>query len=301
MLAGMRDARLPIAPAMAGVMAAIVMLGLAPTAFSRQSAPLRTALTFYAPFDGGATAASALGDPELYSAPSRKEAASATRGLADGVQIVRGEGRHGDALRLRLKSSPFVFFKGAGNIAYGPRNWSGTISFWMNLDPDEDLVPGYSDPLIVTPRSWNDAALFVDFTRDDVPRRFRFAAFADRDVWDPARREWEAVPVAERPMVEITGKRFARGKWTHVAWTWERFNTGRADGTLTCYLDGLPAGTLANRRQTFTWRPADVSIALGVEFNGLMDELAIFNRALTRQEMELLGGAGGRQIATLPP
>ncbi len=234
-------------------MAAIVMLGLAPAALSRQSAPLTTALTFYAPFDGGTTAASALGDPELYSAPSRKDAASATRGLADGVQIVRGEGRHGDALRLRLKSSPFVFFKGAGNIAYGPRNWSGTISFWMNLDPDEDLLPGYSDPLIVTPRAWNDAALFVDFTRDDVPRRFRFAAFADRDVWDPARREWEAVPVAERPMVEITGKRFARGKWTHVAWTWERFNTGQADGTLTCYLDGLPVGTLANRRQTFTW------------------------------------------------
>jgi hypothetical protein len=61
MLAAMRDARLPTPPAMAGVMAAIVMLGLAPAALSRQSAPLRAALTFYAPFDGSTTAASALG------------------------------------------------------------------------------------------------------------------------------------------------------------------------------------------------------------------------------------------------
>ena len=245
MLAGMRDMPLQIAPATAGAMAAVVMFALTPAALSRQTPPPNAALTFYASFDGGTTATYALGDPELYSAPSRQDAGSATQGLAGGVQIARGEGRHGDALRLRLKSSPFVFFKGAGNVAYSPRNWSGTVSFWMNLDPDADLLPGYSDPLIVTPRAWNDAALFVDFTRDDVPRRFRFAAFADRDVWDPARREWEAVPVAERPMVEIAGKRFARGKWTHVAWTWERFNTGQADGTLTCYLDGLPVGTLA--------------------------------------------------------
>ena len=167
------------------------------------------------------------------------------RGRAAGA----GEGRYGDALRVNLKSSPFVFFKGDGNIAYRPRDWSGTVSIWMRLDPDRDLLPGYSDPLIITPRAWNDAALFVDFTRDDVPRRFRFAAFADRGVWDPGKREWEAVPVAERPMVEITGPRFASDRWTHVAWTWSHFNTGRADGTLACYLDGPPVGRSPGARR----------------------------------------------------
>ncbi len=47
-------------------------------------------------------------------------------------------------------------------------------------------------------------------------------------------------------------------------------------------------GTLAGRTQTFTWEPGEVAIALGVEFRGLMDELAIFNRALSADEVRLL-------------
>jgi hypothetical protein len=261
------------------------------TGATRQSAvsPLTDALTFHAPFDGTLDASVARGDPRLYSAPSRKEATGAIAGApAEAIQLAHGEGRYGDALRVRLKSSPFVFFKGERNIEYRQADWSGTVSVWMRLDPDRDLAPGFSDPLIITPRAWNDAALFIDFTRDDVPRRFRFAAFADRGVWDPGRREWEAVPVAERPMVEITGPRFASGRWTHVAWTWTHFNTGRADGTLVCYLDGQAVGTLAGRTQTLTWVPHEVAIALGVEFRGLMDELAIFNRALSADEVRLL-------------
>lgn len=256
---------------------------------ARSSAPLRDALTFLASFDGTLNAAVALGDKTLYAAASRKQAADAVAGpSSDVVRLARGEGRYGDALRVNLKSSPLVFFKGERNIAYRSRDWSGTVSVWMRLDPDRDLAPGYSDPLIITPRAWNDAALFVDFTRDDVPRRFRFAAFADRGNWDPARREWEAVPLAERPMVELTGPRFAGTRWTHVAWTWSRFNTGGTDGVLACYLDGEPVGALTGRPQTYTWDPREVTIALGVEFRGLMDELALFNRALTPVEIQTL-------------
>jgi hypothetical protein len=254
----------------------------------RQS-PLRQALTFHAPFDGSTNARVALGDPALYSASARKAAATATPGApADAIAIAPGAGRHGDALRVRLGASPFVFYKGEKNIAWQPRDWSGTVVLWMSLDPDADLAPGYSDPLIITPRAWNDAALFVDFTRDDVPRRFRFAAFADRTIWDPAMREWEAVAVAERPMVELTGKRFARGAWTQVAWTWSRFNAGGTDGVLTCYLNGEKVGTLDRRPQVYTWDPREVSIALGVQFIGLMDDLAIFNRALDAAEIQTL-------------
>ncbi len=254
--------------------------------------PLRQALTFHASVDGGTNAAFALGDPALYSASARKAAAAATPGApADAIAIAPGAGRYGDALRVRLGASPFVFYKGDRNIAWQPRDWSGTVAIWMSLDPDADLAPGYSDPLIITPRAWNDAALFVDFTRDDVPRRFRFAAFADRKVWDPKEREGEAVAVAERPMVELTGRRFARGAWTQVAWTWSRFNAGAADGVLTCYLNGETVGVLEGRPQTYTWDPRDVSIALGVQFIGLMDDLAIFNRALDPAEIKTLYAA----------
>lgn len=258
-----------------------------------QAAPAG-ALTFHAPFDGGLDAAFARGDAKLYSAPSRKAAADMTPGApADALQIVPAAGRHGGAVRIALKSSPLVFFRGERNIAWTPRDWSGTVSVWFSLDPDRDLLPGYSDPLIITPRAWNDAAMFVDFTRDDVPRKFRFAAFADREAWDPAKREWDAVPVAERPMIEVPGGRFAAGRWTHVAWTWERFNRGGREGRLTAYLDGAPAGSLTDRPQVFTWSPAEVLIALGVEFRGLVDELSIFDRALTADEIATLHGLPG--------
>lgn len=289
----------PRGPARAAIILAfgllVVVVGSAQPAFDTRA--LGDALTFHASFDAGLDADYGRGDQTLYSASSRKAVANATPGApAEAVARVPG-GRYGDAVRIRLKSSPLVFYRGAGNIAYSPRDWSGTVSVWFSLDPDKELAPGYSDPLIITPRAWDDASLFVDFTRDDVPRRFRFAAFADKGVWNPSGRQWETVPVAERPMIEITGRRFAAGAWTHVAWTWERFNTGRPDGVVRAYLDGVPVGVLAERQQTYTWNPADVLVAFGVEYIGLMDELAIFDGALTADQIRALhqlpGGLAG--------
>jgi len=253
------------------------------------SADLGKALTFHAPFDESVNAAVALGDPVLYHAPSPRETAKAVAGPPPGVELLPGRGRRGGALKITLGGSPFLFFRGERNMPYRERDWEGTVSIWFSLDPDADLAPGYSDPLIITPRAWNDAAMFVDFTRDDVPRRFRFAAFADRDVWDPARRRWEDVPVAERPMVEIAADAFGRGRWTHVAWTFQRFNSADTSGVLTCYINGRRVGTLEGRTQTYTWNPAEVLIGLGVQFNGLVDELAIFDRALTAEEIREVG------------
>src|SRR4030095_14698879 len=98
---------------------------------------------------------------------------------------------------------------------------------WLSLDPEKDLEPGYCDPIHVTERGWNDGAIFADFTKDDTPRHFRLGAFADRKVWDPRERDWNAVPVPERPMVEVAKPPFARGQWTHVVLTWAGFNSGK--------------------------------------------------------------------------
>jgi hypothetical protein len=277
-----------------------VSVFLAATALSALAQPrssgaaLGAALTFHAPFDGTLDAAYAAGDPRLYSAKDRRSAPAATPGVnPELVTMVRGAGRHGDAVRMTLRASPLVFYRGQRNIQYAERDWSGTVSVWLSLDPDKELAPGYSDPLIITPRSWDDASLFVDFTRDDVPRRFRFAAFADKAVWNPAGRGWDDVPVAERPMIEVAKPPFASGTWTHVAWTWSGFNAEGTGGVLRGYLDGRPAGTLTGRRQMYTWNPAEVLIALGVEYNGLVDELAIFNRALSDEEIRTLHTLAG--------
>jgi hypothetical protein len=169
---------------------------------------------------------------------------------------------------------------------YLTNNWNGAVSLWLKLDPDEDLEPGYCDPIQITPRDWNDGAFFVDFSKDERPRHFRLDAFADRAVWDPLKRNWDAVPATERPMVTVTKPPFRRDRWTHVLFSFSNFNTGRNDGLAKLYLDGQWQGALAGHTQTFTWEPPKTLVMLGLSYIGLYDELAIFNRALTDQEVQ---------------
>ncbi len=253
-------------------------------------ASLARALTFHASFDRGVNADFSKGDGRVYTASSMRERGAGRPGLSgeEIVSLAPGEGRFGGALRFHRKVPKVVFFKGARNVDYRTRDWSGTVSLWLKLDPDEDLEPGYCDPIQITPRQWNDAAFFVDFSRDERPRHFRLGAFADRAVWDPEQRELDSIPDNERPLVTHTHPPFSRDRWTHVAFTWERFNTSRADGVARLYLNGQLHGALTNRTQTFTWDPQATLILFGLNYIGLYDELAIFNRALTADEVRQL-------------
>jgi hypothetical protein len=269
-------------------------LGAAPDAAGRQDA-LRSALTFHAPFDGGADAAYAAGDARLHWAPSFKERQKGQPGLPPGgtVGIVTGAGRYGDALRFTQKPSPLVFFRGAGNMPYEKADWSGTVSFWLSVDPAEDLQPGFCDPVQITPRAWNDAAFFVEFEKRPESIPFRLGVYADFNVWNPTKRKFDEIPPAERPLVTVEQPPFGRGRWTHVVFTFERFNTGKPDGVARLYLDATPHGELDGRQQTFTWDPEENLIALGLGYIGLMDDLSIFNRALSPDEIRALHGLEG--------
>ncbi|MBI3414177.1 MAG: LamG domain-containing protein [Verrucomicrobia bacterium] len=251
---------------------------------------LRDALTFHASFDGQADADFAAGDRRIFTAPNMNHPRTGAPGLpASGVvSLARGQGKFGDALRFHKKVPDVVFFQTEKNFPYRTNNWTGTVSFWIKLNPEEDLEPGYCDPLQITPRDWNDAAFFVDFSKDERPRHFRLGAFADRAVWDPNKRDYDRVPLPERPMVTVTKPPFSRERWTHVAFTFANFNTGRKDGVARLYLDGQLQGTLAGREQTFTWEPAKAIMMLGVSYVGLFDDLAVFNRALTEAEIGAL-------------
>ena len=32
-------------------------------------------------------------------------------------------------------------------LGYNARSWSATVSVWLRLNPDQDLEPGYCDPI----------------------------------------------------------------------------------------------------------------------------------------------------------
>lgn len=254
---------------------------------------IRKALTFHASLDQGTDADFAAGDPWMYQAPGLERRRETRPGLpSDGsVRIDPGAGRHGGALHFTKRSDAVVFYRAAGNVPWHGSPWSGAISFWLRADTNA-LAMGFCDPLHVTPRGWDDAAFFVEFERrtNDVP--FRLGAYADRKVWNPQNRPWGEMSAAEKPVLVAPTPAFEANRWTHVAFSWENFNTGRGDGFVRLWLDGVDAGRISERTQTFTWNPADTRLLLGIGYIGWIDDVAVFNRALADAEI--------RRIRELP-
>lgn len=247
---------------------------------------LRSALVFHAPFDTTADASFAKGDPRVYTAADRTKRANATPGLppAEDTRIVADAGRFGGALEFRRKIKPQVFFRGGDNLGYQPKNWQGSVSFWLRLDPDRDLEPGYCDPVQFVGQAWNEGNLFVEFSKDHTPRHFRFAIMAVTRFWNPQNRKWEEMPEPERPMTAVHRPPFSRERWTHVLVTFSRINSGAPDGRGTLYLDGRKQGSFSGWNNTFNWDVSQSALTVGLAYTGFIDDLAVFNRELDDAE-----------------
>ncbi len=179
---------------------------------------LAAALSFHASFDGSANADFGHGDLRIYRTQRGLEQAES--GLPNAaVHLAKKRGRLGGALAFTDKTTTRIFFKAEENLRYRSDNWSGTLSFWLNVDPEKDLKPGFCDQIQVTDKTWNKAALWVDFSKDEVPRHFRYGAFADYAVWNPTNRKFEEIAPSERPWIVVERPPFGRGKWTHVVMT----------------------------------------------------------------------------------
>lgn len=258
-----------------------------PTDPSKNEA-LKSALTFYASFDNGIKADFALGDKQLYTVPNRKALDSARVGLhKPDISIVKGQGRYGDGLQYTERSKGNIYYPSAKNIAYDTADWSGTVSFWLSLDPGTDLKPGYCDPIQITDVSYNDASIWVDFTKEN-PRDFRLGVIGDRDAWNPT----PDGPDNENPIFisqlspVVKNPPFGKGKWTHVLITYSHLNT--ANGEAALYMNGELKGKRTAIKDPFTWDLALSNIYLGLGYIGLMDELAIFNKSLSQEEVSML-------------
>ncbi len=204
---------------------------------------LKSSLVFYAPFDGVADAKIHQAGGKVMTAESlaRKQL---TPGLTrPHVAIAKGAGKFGDCLRFTDKTKEVLCYAG-GEVPFRKGDWSTTIAFWMRLDPDKDLKPGYCDPLQITQKAWNDAAIFVDFDKD-LPRDFRLGVFSDLKAWNPDNVPWEKWPIEKRPMVTVKKPPFSSTSWTHVALVLDHINTPNSASTL--YLNGQAQGHSSSR------------------------------------------------------
>ncbi|RKN02830.1 hypothetical protein D7035_22785, partial [Aquimarina sp. AD1] len=222
------------------------------------------------------------GDGMIYTAESYKKLNNAKPGLHNpNVVLAKNKGMIGDALHFIDKNTTVIFYKAYKNVGYNNKSWSGSVSFWLQLDPNKDLAPGYCDPICITDTRYNDAALWVDFT-DHNPRKFRLGAMGDLNIWNPENKN--DVTKWEKRTVTISRPPFKKGKWTHVVMTFSKVNT--ANPTFKLYVNGTFQGVIKDINDPFTWEPKDGKIMLGLGYIGLMDELVIFNKTLEVNEVK---------------
>ncbi|CAL2078047.1 LamG-like jellyroll fold domain-containing protein [Tenacibaculum sp. 190524A05c] len=248
---------------------------------------LKKALTFYASFDNGVKADFALGDAEMYTVPNRKAVDSAKVGLhKPDIKLEENKGKFGSGLVFTERSKGYIYYPSTKNIAYDSINWNGTISFWLSLDPAKDLEPGYCDPIQITDVSYNDAAIWVDFTKEN-PRDFRLGVIGDRNVWNPNPEGPDNEnPIFNKRLTGVKNPPFGTGQWTHILINFSGLNT--KEGKASLYMNGELKGTRENIDTPFTWELDKSNIYLGLGYIGLMDELSIYNRSLTDKEITAL-------------
>ena len=266
------------------------LLSMANVGQTQQPLSLADALLFHASFDESADADFAKGDSRIYTAKSAQRENVRVGLHSDAVRLDRKQGRYHGALAFTKKSDQIVFFRGTGNLPPAKQDFQGSYSFWLRLTPDQDLPPGYVDPLQITDKKWNDASFFIDFTKE-TPRQLRLGVFSDYKFWNPQDRQWDDIPASERPLVTVDEPPFSREKWTHVGITFREFNGKNQDGVAILYLNGESQGDV-RRKQRFTWGTERLAIMLGLSYVGQFDDFAIFDRALTASEM--------KQVSQLP-
>lgn len=242
-----------------------------------QAADPNDALTFKATFNKGPNADFAKGDKSIYFAESYKDLSGAVKGLGRApVEIDSG------ALRFKSKHTTALYFKAQDNISPA----TGSISFKLKLDPALDLAPGFVDPIQFTDKAYNDSAIWVDFTKDEKPRLFRLGVFGELKAWNPTNLPPDKNPKFNERLVVVKNPPFSREKWTHIVITYE--NLGTAAGTASLYVDGKLQGASASVNEPFVWSPNQATIRLGVNYTGLMDDIAVYSRVLTAQEISTI-------------
>ncbi len=252
---------------------------------------LSKSLTLFASFDEGFSADYSRGDKGCYLNQGSELVPCVEN---DEAKIVKNEGRFGSAIHFPKKGTTRPLYPGKNVLGYNADSWSASVSLWLRLNPDEDLEPGYCDPVQIVGDDTKKGFIFLEWSKDHTPRHFRYAIRPLIELWDPQGLGWEGLPDETRPMVRVLNAPFSRHEWTHAVFTLDKINekAGKPSGSL--YLNGRKQGTIEGFDLTFGWDPASVNLVLGAAYVGYQDELAVFDRELTDEEVrqlyELKGG-----------
>jgi lysophospholipase L1-like esterase len=249
---------------------------------------LRDAVSFYASFDD--KVAGDVGTNLSLSTRFNHETEKGQFVFEEGYdakvfRIARDKGIVGGALETVdvLPRNGRIFFPAKGNLAYKKGGWGGAVSVWLKTDPNKLLKTSFCDPIQITHRGAHNGAIWLDFN-DAKPRDMRHGAF-------PALAEGET-PVKESdpaaPLVRVPGVDWKADDWHHVVLSWRNFDTGQPDAVSALYVDGKLVGEVKGQPLAMNWDMEKVGVYVAVNYIGLLDELALFRRALTAEEVQRL-------------
>ncbi|WP_395718449.1 LamG-like jellyroll fold domain-containing protein [Prosthecobacter sp.] len=252
---------------------------------------LKSSLTFHASFDSSLNADFSKGSKDCVIKKGKEFAPCVPN---EDVQVVASGGKFGGCLHFPKKGVTRPQFSGVDVIGYNSRSWSATVSVWLRLTPDEDLEPGYCDPVQITGDDSKKGFIFLEFSKDETPRFFRYAIRPLFHIWNPTNVQWADIPFEKRPMVQVAKPSFSRDAWTHVLFTLDKVNDKAAKPSGSLYLNGKSQGRIQNWDLSFDWDPASVALVLGASYVGHLDDLAVFDLALSKAEVEQVLHTGQR-------
>jgi hypothetical protein len=94
-------------------------------------------------------------------------------------------------------------------------------------------------------------------------------------------------------MVWLRKVGFKADRWHHVVLNLRNLDTGKKDALATLHVDGKPVGEVKDRALAMAWDVDKAGIYVAVNYIGLLDELAVFDRELSADEVKLLHATPG--------
>lgn len=250
---------------------------------------IRRSVTFYASFDEsvkGDFGAGQLTFDTRSNHPTEKGKVTVEKGFSDkAFKIAKEKGIAGGALEAVdvLPNNGRIFVPAKGNLAFKADGWSGSVSMWCKSDPDTMLKTRFCDPVQITQKGANNGALWFDFN-DAKPRDLRHGAFPA--VPEGKKGVGEDDPAA--PMVRVPKVGWKKDDWHHVVLTWENLDTGKDNAITSLYIDGKLIGQVKGKAIAMAWEIEKVGVYTAINYIGLLDEMALFNRALNADEVAAL-------------
>lgn len=250
---------------------------------------LRKAVSFYASFDESLRGDFGNGGLSLstrFDSATEKGAFDFEPGFDPRLfRIAKQRGVQGGALEVTgvLPRRGRVFYPAKGNIAYRPEGWGGAVSFWLNTDPNKSLQTPFCDPVQITEKGAGNGGVWCDFP-DVKPRDMRLGAFPAVPLGGKPIPE----TAPDAPLVRMVNVGFQVGEWHHVVLSWTDFDSGKPNASAVLFVDGKRIGDLRDREIAMRWNLDKTGIYIALSYIGLMDEFAVFQRALTDDEVALL-------------